>query len=264
MWETMHAQHTSQLKIIWDLKNLDFSLAPKETSEQHLEGTVHLHRLLGRWSSEFQDLVRYEKAYIRALNEWVNLNLIPIESNLNDEVSSPPCILQPAIQRLLQTWHNLLEKLPYKQAIDAIDSFRKAVHVIIRIIEEDELKMKRRCEETRRKYMRKSMRKYKKGAAASEEETATGADPENGEMTNRGDTRTERNGVLERLKMRLTDDEESYQRICKQVREKSVQSIRTHLVEFIRAMAEFALACSEMYRKLRSIATQSQNTMMDN
>ncbi|XP_020254093.1 uncharacterized protein LOC109831165 [Asparagus officinalis] len=174
MWEKMFMHHSSQLKIALLLRNLDISLSPKETSEQHHETTRQLYSILREWHAQFQGLMKHQREYIQALNSWLKLNLIPIESNLRERVSSPPRVIRPQIQPLLQAWNDLLEKLPDDRPRGIIHTFAEVVHTII-IIQDDELKLKEKCDETRREYIRRSRafddwyRKHseKKAAAAA-------------------------------------------------------------------------------------------------
>lgn len=277
MWGIMQVEHNSQLKIVADLRNLDISVSSKETSEQHHERTHQLWTVLQEWHSQFQSLMKNQKEYIRALNDWLKLNLVPIESNLKEKVSSPPRVIRPPIQPLLYAWHDLLEKLPDDRARGVIHTFAEVMHTIF-IIQEDELKLKDKWEDTKKEYTKRSRafddwyQRYseKKAAAAAaaaasaaeaEGEAAAVADSESREAPNQEDAVVaERRAAVESLQVRLKDEEESYRRTCKQVREKSINSLRTHLPELFRALSDFALDCSEMFKKLRSIATEPQDT----
>ncbi|KAJ0979640.1 hypothetical protein J5N97_015114 [Dioscorea zingiberensis] len=264
MWEAMHMQHESQLRIVSDLRDLDISNSPKETSEHHYDRTVQLWQVVREWHSQFQKLISHQKEYIQALNSWLKLNLIPIESSLKEKVSSPPRVHQPPIQTLLHTWYDYLEKLPDDLAKSAISSFAAVINTIM-LLQQDELKQREKCEETRKEYMRKTRsfedwyHKHSQRRAGQPEE----ADPENSEMANQKDPVTERKFIVESLKSRLDDEIEAHQKLCRQVREKSLGSLKTHLPELFRAMSDFSHACSIMYKRLRP-ASQMQNPPMTN
>ncbi|XP_010251918.1 PREDICTED: uncharacterized protein LOC104593650 [Nelumbo nucifera] len=253
MWESMHAHHDSQLKIVSDLRALDLSHAPKETSEHHHERTVQLCRVVQEWHSQFQKLVTHQKEYIRALNNWLKLNLIPIESSLKEKVSSPLRVHRPPIQSLLHAWHDNLEKLPYELAGTAISTFAAVIKTII-VHQEDEMKLKEKWEETNKEYIRKKQafeewhQKYMQRRTQSDE-----MDPERAEDANHKDPVTEKQFVVETLRKRLEEEIEAHQKLCRQVREKSAGSLKMHLPELFRAMSDFAFACSDMYNRLRSI-----------
>ncbi|KAG1365442.1 hypothetical protein COCNU_12G004420 [Cocos nucifera] len=259
MWETMHVHHGTQHKIVANLRAFDISLSPKETSEQHHECTIQLWRVVREWHSQFEKLMKNQKEYIKSLNSWLKLNLIPIESSLKEKVSSPARPSQPPMQALLHSWNDQLEKLPDDLARSAIYRFSEVVHTIV-VHQQDELKMKEKCEDLRKEFMRKKRafddwyQKYSEKKAASGEE----ANPEGGEGSNQ-DRVAERKLEVDGLEVRLKVEEEKHRNLCKQVREKSLGSLRTHLPELFRSMTDFALECSKMYKKLISV-TQSLNT----
>ncbi|KAL0928560.1 hypothetical protein M5K25_000454 [Dendrobium thyrsiflorum] len=260
MWEAMFFHHDSQLKVVIDLRAIDISNAPKETSEHHYGRTVQLYEVAKEWQSQFQKIVSHQKEYIQALNSWLKLNLIPIERSLKEKVSSPPRVHHPPIQALLYAWNDMLEKLPDDLAKSAISSFSAVINTII-LMQQEELKLKEKYEETQREYTRKLRafedwhHKYsqRRAAAASAE-----GEIENTEMANTKDPLTERKFLVDSLKTKLDDDIEAYQKACKQVREKTLGSLKTHLPELFRAMSDFSMTSSDMYKKLKVIS-QVQN-----
>lgn len=258
MWETMHMHHDRQRKIVADLRGLDISNAPKETSKQHHDRTRQLCRILGEWNSQFQKLMYHQKEYIDALHSWLKLTLIPIESSLREKVSSPPRVPRPPIQFLLQSWHDVLEKLPVELAKGAISSFDAVMKTILSH-QEDELKQKVRCEEADMEYKRKlrafevwrdkyEQRRLPASAADDTEPDRTDAD------TNTQNPVAERQFLVDSLKKKLDDETETYQKLCKHVREKSLGSLKTHLPELFRAMSEFTYVCSATFKRLQDIA----------
>ncbi|XP_042514718.1 protein ALTERED PHOSPHATE STARVATION RESPONSE 1 [Macadamia integrifolia] len=254
MWESMHAHHDEQLKIVSDLRSLDITHAPKETSQHHHDRTIQLLDVLHEWHSQFQKLVAHQKEYIHALTVWLKLNIIPIESSLKEKVSSPPRLLRPPIQALLHAWHDHLDKVPDELARTAISTFAAVIKSIMDH-QQEEMKMKEKCEETRKEYMRKSRafddwyNKYMERHMPTDE-----TNQDRTEDTNV----SERRYAVEILKKRLEDEVEAHQKLCRQVREKSLSSLKMHLPELFRAMSDFAFASSDMYKKLQFIS-QSQN-----
>lgn len=259
MWDAMRIHHLNQSKIVMALKSLDISQSPKETSDQHHERTKQLSIVIQTWHSHFQDLVRYQKSYIDALRNWLKLNLVPIESSLKEKVSSPPRAQNPPIQMLLWAWHEYLEKLPEEVAKSAIYNFAAVINSIVQH-QEDEIKLKQKCEETRKELSRKTRQFedwYNKfmQKIAHDEVDADGTD-----AGAHKDAIAERQFVLVALRKRLEEEEEEYQRQCVSVREKSLMTLKSRLPEIFRAMSEFALASSETYRNLRAISLRSHNT----
>ncbi|XP_008808244.2 nitrate regulatory gene2 protein-like [Phoenix dactylifera] len=261
MWEAMYVHHDNQLKIVLNLKILDISNAPMETSEHHNRHTIQLFDIVKEWHLQFDKLVSHQKDYIQALSSWLKLNIIPIESSLKEKVSSPPRPRQPPIQALLHAWHDHLDKLPDELAKSAILSFSAVINTIV-TLQQEELKQREKCDETRKEYLKKIRAfedwysKYSHRRAALSEE----AGQEGSEGANQNDPVAERKVAVESAKSRLDEEEENHEKLCKQVREKSFGTLKTHLPELIRAMSDFSHACSEMYKKLKSIS-QSQNVV---
>lgn len=257
MWEFMSIHHQNQLKIVMDLKSLDVSGTPKETSRHHHERTVQLWNIVQEWHLQFEKLVTNQKQYIQALNSWLKLNLIPIESNLKEKVSSPPRTQNPPIQPLLLAWHDLLDKLPDEIAKTAITSFAAVIKAII-VHQEEEMKLKEKCEETRKEFLRKSQafddwyQKYMQRRTPPDE-----MDPDRGAETDPKDPIIEKQFAVESLKKRLEEEVEAHQKHCIQVRDKSLGSLKIRLPELFRSMSDYTRSCMEGYGGLRLI-TQSQ------
>ncbi|KAB1204481.1 hypothetical protein CJ030_MR8G028123 [Morella rubra] len=154
MWGSMCAHHDSQLILVTNLKSLDIEHAPRETTKHHCDRTVQLSKVVQEWQSQFEKLVSHQKQYVRALNSWLKLNLIPIESSLKEKISSPPRVQHPPIQALLHSWHDHLEKLPDELVKSAIASFAAVIQTMI-LHQEEEMKLKEKCEETRKEFFRK-------------------------------------------------------------------------------------------------------------
>ncbi|KAF5461579.1 hypothetical protein F2P56_017660 [Juglans regia] len=258
MWATMRAHHSNQLRLVTDLKSLDIAHAPKETTKHHHDRTIQLWNVVEKWHSQFEKLATHQKQYIRALNSWLKLNLIPIESSLKEKISSPPRVQHPPIQTLLQSWHDHLEKLPDELVKSAIGSFAAVIKTII-LHQEEEMKLKEKCEETRKEFLRKNQafeewyEKYMQRRGPDE------MDPERGEDANPKDPISEKKFAVESLKKRLEEEVESHQTHCIQVREKSLGCLKTRLPELFRAMSGYAHACSDTYEKVRSV-TQYQKS----
>ncbi|KAK9079801.1 hypothetical protein SSX86_001474 [Deinandra increscens subsp. villosa] len=255
MWDSMCEHHDNQLTIVADLKSLDVSGAPKETTKHHYERTVQLYHVVQGWNSHFETLVTHQKNYVQALNNWLKLNLVPIESSLKEKISSPPRVQTPPIQTLLHSWHDHLQKLPDELAKSAISSFAAVIETIMNH-QDEEMKLKERCEETRREFLRKNQsfedwhQKYimRRGPQdETEPNRVTGVDPI-----------AERQFAVETIKKKLEDEMEAHQKLCVQVRDKSLGSLKIRLPELFRAMSDYAHVCRDSYQRLRSII-HSQN-----
>ncbi|GAB4850191.1 hypothetical protein Ancab_029485 [Ancistrocladus abbreviatus] len=259
MWEAMDLHHSDQLKIAAQMKGIDISQSTKETSEHHRQRTFQLWLVVQEWHTQLEKMVSHQKEYIRALNSWLKLNLIPIESSLKEKVSSPPRVQRPPIQALLVTWHTLLEKLPAEHAKSAIYSFEAILHTLVQQ-QEDELKLKARCEESRKDLLRKKRQYDDWYNKYMQRRTTPGEmDPDRPEDMGDADIVAKR-FVVETAEKKLEEDEETYSKQCVHVREKSLVSLKTRMPELFHAMAEFAQECSRMYRELSATSKAQKRT----
>ncbi|XWS70352.1 hypothetical protein CRYUN_Cryun03dG0040600 [Craigia yunnanensis] len=178
-------------RLLKSLNLLILPLLPKKRQSTHHERTIQLHNVVQELRSQFDKFVTHQKQYIQALNNWLKLNLIPIENSLKKKISSPR-VQNPPILVLLHTWHDYLEKLPDEVAKSAISSFAAVIKTII-IHQDEEMKLKEKCEETRKEFLRKNQafedwyHKYKQRRSASDE-----IDAERGEDANTKDPVSER------------------------------------------------------------------------
>ncbi|KAL6627903.1 hypothetical protein ACP70R_031629 [Stipagrostis hirtigluma subsp. patula] len=254
MWNAMHRHHKSQFLIISAIRAFEVPPIPRETTDSHYNQTCELRDIVKEWHMQFEKLMDNQKLYIRALNAWLKLNLIPIESNLKEKVSSPPRQVDPPIKHLLYAWHDQLERLPIELGKTAIKSFAEVISNIV-VLQEEEVNLRRRCEETRRDLNRKRAqfeewhRKYMERRAALGED----ANPEAAETQNL-DPVEERRNAIEEVEIRLKEEEGHHLRLARQVREKSLANLRTHLPELFRSMADFAFFCHDMYSNLGKTA----------
>ncbi|KAF5453153.1 hypothetical protein F2P56_028080 [Juglans regia] len=253
MWETMESHHEKQKKTVEALKYLDVSQSPKETSEHHHERTHQLWIVVMDWHSEFQKLVNHQKGYIRALNSWLKLNLIPIDSSLKEKISLP--VENPPIRDLLRAWHDSLEKLPDEIARTALHNFAAVIDAIFEQ-QNEELNLKQKCEDTRKELARKIRQFEDWHSKYLQQKVPDELDPEG---TGDNHLLAEKQFMVDSVKKKLESDQEAYERQCLQVREKSLVSLKNRLPELFRAMSDFARVCSEMYRNLRSISQPSNS-----
>uniref|UniRef100_A0A0D9Y963 DUF632 domain-containing protein n=2 Tax=Oryza TaxID=4527 RepID=A0A0D9Y963_9ORYZ len=255
MWSSMHHHHKWQLVIISGIRNFEAPPVPRETTDQHYKQTCDLRDIVREWHMQFEKLMDHQKGYIRALNAWLKLNLIPIESNLKEKVSSPPRLVEPPIKDLLYAWHDQLERLPIELAKTAIKSFAEVISNIV-LLQEEEVNLRRRCEETRRDLNRKKAQFEEWHQRYMERKASQGEDANNSEVAEavNSDPVADRKTAIEEVEIRLREEMGHHNRIARQVREKSLANLRMHLPELFRNMTDFAGFCYEMYSNLRKSA----------
>lgn len=122
------------------------------------------------------------------------------------------------------------------------------------------MKLKEKCEDTRREFMKKSQafddwyQKYAQRRMGVDD-----TDPERGVDANVKDPINEKRFVVESLKKRLEEEVEAHQKHCVQVRDKSLGSLKIRLPELFRAMTDYSRACVDAYERVRSIAPNPPN-----
>ncbi|KAJ7951823.1 Protein of unknown function (DUF630 and DUF632) [Quillaja saponaria] len=248
MWETMQIHHGNQLKILDALRSLDISQSPKETSEHHHERTWQLWVVVLEWNSQFEKLIKRQKDYIKALSNWLKLNLIPIESILKEKVSSPPRIQNPPILVLLHAWQNYLEKLPDELARTAISNFAEIIKTIISH-QEEEMLLKQKCDDTRKELIHKTRQfedrnnKYMLRRILDEVDQDSAED-----ISAQKNSVAEKQVLLETVKKRLKEEEEA----CSALRMKSLAILKNGMPELFRVMTYFSRAYSTMLMELSS------------
>ncbi|OAY72587.1 hypothetical protein ACMD2_10096 [Ananas comosus] len=251
MWEVMFEHHRSQLRAITECRAFDFALAPRETSEQHRQRTAQLRDSAREWHSSFEGLFTHQKDYIRSLNSWLSLNLVPIENGRKEKDSSLSRETDPPIKILLQAWHQYLDVLPHDLAKNAMHGFAEVMSALL-ALQDDELKLKSECEDARKDLERKRWQFEDWHRKHAERRGALPA-LEGAESANQATAAVERRIMVEAAEMKLKEAEENHKKHCKQVRERSIGSLRTHLPELFRAMSDFAFASCQMYKRLWSI-----------
>lgn len=252
MWDAMGVCHENQYKITLALKALDVSQSVKETTDHHHERTIQLLGVVQEWHAQFEYMVNYQREYIGALNCWLKLNLIPVESNLKEKVSSPPRAQNPRIRALLLSWHDHLEKLPDEHTKSVIHNFAAVLDTIVEQ-QDDELKLRAKVEESMKDLEKKErqydkwLKEYTKKRMARDDMGDDGGVPNDEAVV-------EREFVVENARKKLEEDRENYRKQCNHVREKTLTSLKTRLPELFQALAEFAHAASDMYINLRAVS----------
>ncbi|CAH9074178.1 unnamed protein product [Cuscuta europaea] len=251
MWGSMCKHHEEQMRIVMDLTTIDISATPIGTTKHHQERTIQLGDVIKEWHDHFENLVNNQKNYIQTISKWLKLNLVPVESGLKEKTTpSPPRPENPPIQTLLQAWNELLEKIPDEHSKSAITTFEAVIRTII-LHQEDEMKLKDKCEETRKEYMRKSQSFQEWCQKHMQQQHRAPREDE-------ADPVSERQFMVESLKKRLDEETEAYQKQCVQVREKSLGGLKIQLPELFRAVRDYSHMCFIAYERLR-LLVESQN-----
>uniref|UniRef100_A0A0C9S9R6 TSA: Wollemia nobilis Ref_Wollemi_Transcript_6853_1155 transcribed RNA sequence n=1 Tax=Wollemia nobilis TaxID=56998 RepID=A0A0C9S9R6_9CONI len=245
MWRKMYDNHCKQQEIVDDLRGLEVSNAPEETTKQHHDRTLQLYSVVNDWSQQSSKLLQYQKDYINHLNNWLRLNLVPIESNLKERLSSPPQTANPPIHGLLQVWHNQLDKVPEQGVVQGLKSFAAIIQRIAET-QEEEMKQKLIYEEAKAEFERKEKafeewhRKYKDKNMPIDQASEQ---PEE----NNKDPMIDRQNQIQMLKSKAEDEKSKYVKACKYTRAVSLNYLKTGLPAVFLTMSEFARVCMNVY-----------------
>lgn len=248
MWGIMHSHHEKQLNIMKLLRSSD-SQFPLETSEHHHDRTYQLLLVMQEWESQFQKSINNQKGFIKALYTWLKLNLTLLnDSDIKENISSPKSC---PIQILLHAWNDRLEKLPDEFARIAIANFVAAVDSLYQR-QQEELVLKRKCDEIRKEYTRKSTQFDQWESKYSKRKRLDEFDPNRteGDCNEADEVLKEKKRLLIELEKRLDEEKDAFERHCLHVRQKSLRCLKNDLLELFRTMTDFSLECSKMYSEL--------------
>lgn len=113
----------------------------------------------------------------------------------------------------------------------------------------DELKLGQNCERLR-KELEKKRRQFEDWRQKYMDRQYSHPEPSGNPVGPGQDLLAERQAVVETLDKTLREEEMRYRDQCKHVREKSLIGLRKNLPELFRAMSEFSLGSSLMYKEL--------------
>ncbi|KAL5993818.1 hypothetical protein ACLOJK_038175 [Asimina triloba] len=223
MWEKMHAHHMAQLNIVMSLKCLEIW----NMNAPNCNWTRQLCVAIQDWNSQFRKLMAHQKEYVEALQGWS-------KSNLNCWASRENVAAPLPIHALLQQWHEQLEKLPAEVAGNAISSFGANVEAIL-AEQQEEMRQREKCEETRKECGRKMEALEERRRKHMERRDGEGIDGE---------------GIMECLKKKMQEEEATHLKLCRRVREKFIGSMKNQLPELFRALSDFSMASWEMHKNI--------------
>ncbi|XAR67726.1 hypothetical protein NMG60_11002603 [Bertholletia excelsa] len=260
MWLTMRIYHEKQAKIAAALRYFDELESPKEeTTDHHYYLTKQLKSILKEWRCQFENLITFQKKYVQALNSWLSLNLVHIDNNAAEKVENSQTPLssednkqaekfeKPHIQALLFAWRDYLENLPCNIASTAIANLEDAITTILHY-QEEELKLRNKCEDTRKQIARKK-KQYDDWYEKDMKRKKADDDIERAK-----EIIAEKQFAIELAEQRLQGYEENYKTLFRQAREQTFMSLNAELPKFFKAMWDFSRASSAMYKNLWSIS----------
>ncbi|GKB99909.1 nitrate regulatory gene2 protein-like protein [Tanacetum coccineum] len=233
MWENMQKQHEHQSTIIHALQN--FKASQDEASGHDLIKTQKLHHHVKIWCTEFKKLIQHQNNYIKSLENWLKYNLaITINHNLKPHY--------PKIEPLLRAWLDELEKLPKEDTITTMDKLAEDIHTIAQL-QLNKTKMKEKCDETRKELFKVSQ-KFERWCNKDIAKKLSSHEIDDIEVIAKQEI------VVEALKLRMVVEEETYEKLCVEVKDTMVVNLTTRLPEVLKNVSGFARACLLMYKNL--------------
>ncbi|GFP92080.1 hypothetical protein PHJA_001352100 [Phtheirospermum japonicum] len=155
IWETIRLQHENKSKIVQYLRLLDISQSPKDTSDHHHERTRQLGGVVQEWHTHFSELMGQQKEYIKALNSWLKLNLIPIDTSWKEKVSSPGRPQTPRYRCFCMRGTIISGSFRDEPAKATINNFAAIIKNIWQH-QKEELEFRNKCGESRKELIRRT------------------------------------------------------------------------------------------------------------
>lgn len=130
MWKVMLDCHHSQCQVISIVKNMDaIASGGMLIDDAHKEATMQLQLELLNWLSSFYAWMSTQKAYIKALNEWLVkcLHYVPEETDDGIAPCSPGRIGAPSVFVICNHWSQAMERLSEDEVFTAMQTFSMSV-----------------------------------------------------------------------------------------------------------------------------------------
>ncbi|XP_042441163.1 nitrate regulatory gene2 protein-like [Zingiber officinale] len=140
MWQSVLNCHQKQLKVIVNSKIHKLVSRTGSQRESVSKATKELQLELINWYQCFIDWIFVQKSYIDALNGWL-ISWLPQEvEQTSDGVApfSPSRIGAPSVFVLSNDWYHANKHISGKQVIEAMDTFIRILHNLLRTQKEEE------------------------------------------------------------------------------------------------------------------------------
>ncbi|KAF7803949.1 nitrate regulatory gene2 protein [Senna tora] len=123
MWRTMYECHQAQTIISQQLNHLSGNQSTIENSEHHHQATRQLEAQVTYWYKSFCKLVKSQREYVRNLSKWMQLTDCLMDGHERS-------ICAPMIRSISEQWELGLDKLPDKEASEAIKNLLSSIQCI--------------------------------------------------------------------------------------------------------------------------------------
>ncbi|KAI3796623.1 hypothetical protein L1987_39301 [Smallanthus sonchifolius] len=241
MWRSMNQCHEVQNHVVQQVRGLvNRSTKGESTSDLHRQATRDLEAAVSAWHTSFCRLIKFQRDFIKSLQGWFKLTLLPInteEANINGSQPSDVYIV-------FDEWKLALDRLPDTVASEAIKSFINVVHSIS-LKQAEEMKVKKRTESASKELEKKasSLRNIEKKYYHSYSMVGLGL-PDNGQDEGHGldarDPLSEKKTELVACQRRVEDEMLKHSKAVEVTRSMTLNNIQTGLPGVFQAMSSFS------------------------
>ncbi|CAA0813260.1 Protein of unknown function (DUF630 and DUF632 [Striga hermonthica] len=243
MWRSMNRSHEIQHNIVQQVRGLTNRTSIDEsTSEPHRQATRELESAVATWHSSFLRLMRSQREFIRSLNAWLKLVLLPLN---NDDPQNNDTKEYSGTFAFLEEWKLALERIPDPVASEAIQSLNNVIHSIS-LKQTEEIKSRKRVEIVRKELEKKALaisdieKKY-----YSSYSTVGIGSRDKGPVLDVQDPLAEKKAELEVFRRRVEDETVSHSKAVEVTRAMTLSNMQTGLPSVFQAMTGFSASMAE-------------------
>ncbi|KAH7654356.1 Formin homology 2 domain (FH2 domain)-containing protein [Dioscorea alata] len=238
MWRSMYECHQVQNHISQQVNLIDNQPGTEPTTETHRQATVQLENEVRSWYSSFCNLLRSQREYMHALNQWIRLTDCLPDSN--DQTGSAI-----GIRLLGEEWQLALDRLPDKVTADAIKSFVSVVHsIVLQQIEERTLqKRSDRLENRLEKELDAlaQLDRYNESMVTNQDQT----------MESKQHLLSSKQAKLDGLKKRVEDEKAKYFNSVRLSRAMTLNSLHASLPNVFQSLMGFSSVCVQAFEGIQ-------------
>lgn len=254
MWKAMHQFHEIQNNIVQQVQGLiNRSGKGESTSELHRQATRDLETAVSLWHSSFCRLIKFQREFIRSVQAWFKLTLLPVCHDNNPGHKEPV-----DAYAFCDEWKLTLDRVPDTVASEAIKSFINVVHVIS-AKQSEELKIKKRTESASKELEKKasSLRNIERKYYQSYSTVGFGlpdSGPDNGHVLDARDPLTEKKLELGACQRRVEEEMLKHSKAIEVTRAMTLNNLQTGLPGVFQALTSFSALFTE---SLQTVCTRS-------
>ncbi|KAL8227959.1 hypothetical protein R6Q57_015543 [Mikania cordata] len=241
MWRYMNQFHEVQNHVVQQVRGLvNRSTKGESTTDLHRQATRDLEAAVSAWHTSFCRLIKFQRDFIKSLQGWFKLTLLPInteEANINGSQPSDVYIV-------FDEWKLALDRLPDTVASEAIKSFINVVHSIS-LKQAEEMKVKKRTESASKELEKKalSLRNIEKKYYHSYSMVGLGLPGtglDEGHGLDARDPLSEKKTELVACQRRVEDEMIKHSKAVEVTRSMTLNNIQTGLPGVFQAMTSFS------------------------